>query len=35
MIVTPEICRLASKSKKFKNTSFDENFDVPTTLLKR
>ena len=28
MIVTPKICRLASKSKKFKITSFDENFDV-------
>ena len=29
MIVTPELCRLASKSKKIKITAFDENFDVP------
>ena len=29
MIVTPEMCRLASKSKKIKITAFDENFDVP------
>ena len=28
MIVTPEMCRLASKSKKIKITSFDENLDV-------
>ena len=28
MIVTPEMCRLASKSKKIKITAF-ENFDVP------
>ena len=28
MIVTPELCRLASKSKKIKITAFDENFDV-------
>ena len=27
MIVTPETCRLAPKSKKIK-TTFDENFDV-------
>ena len=29
MIVIPEMCRLASKSKKIKITAFDENFDVP------
>ena len=29
MIVTPEMCRFASKSKKIKVTAFDENFDVP------
>ena len=29
MIVTPEISRLASKSKNIKITSFDESFDVP------
>ena len=29
MRVTPEMCRLASKSKKIKITAFDENFDVP------
>ena len=29
MIVTPEMCRLASKSKEIKITAFDENFDVP------
>ena len=30
MIITPEMCRLASKSKKkTKITAFDENFDVP------
>ena len=29
MIVTPETCRLASKSKKIKIIAFDENFDVP------
>ena len=29
LIVTPEMCRLASKSKKIKITAFDENFDVP------
>ena len=29
MIVTPEMCRLASKSEKIKITGFDENFDVP------
>ena len=29
MIVTPEMCRLTSKSKKIKITAFDENFDVP------
>ena len=29
MIVKPEMCRLASKSKKIKITSIDENFDVP------
>ena len=29
MIVTLEICRFASKSKKIKITSFDENFAVP------
>ena len=29
MIVTPEMCRLASKSKKIKITAFDENFYVP------
>ena len=27
-IVTPEMCRLASKSKKIEFTAFDENFDV-------
>ena len=31
MIVTPEMCRLASKSK-IKITAFDENFDVPIEL---
>ena len=29
MIVTPEMCRLASKPKKLKITKFDGNFDVP------
>ena len=29
MIVTPEMCRLASKSKKIGITAFDEIFDVP------
>ena len=29
MIVTPEMCTLASKSTKIKITAFDENFDVP------
>ena len=30
IIVTPQMCRLASKSKKkIKITAFDENFDVP------
>ena len=29
MIVTPEMCRLASKSKRIKITAFDEKFDVP------
>ena len=29
MIVTPEMCRLASKPKKIKITEVDENFDVP------
>ena len=29
MIVTPEMCRFASKSKKIESTSFDENYDVP------
>ena len=29
MNVTAEMCRLASKSKKIKITSFDDNFDVP------
>ena len=29
MIVTLEMCRLASKAKKMKITAFDENFDVP------
>ena len=29
MIVTPEVCRLASKSNKIKISPFDENFDVP------
>ena len=28
MIVTPEMCRLTSKSKKIKITSSDETFDV-------
>ena len=28
MILTPEMCRLASKSKKVKITAFDENFNV-------
>ena len=28
MIVTPEMCRLASKLKKIKITAIDENFDV-------
>ena len=28
MIVTPEMCRLASKAKKMKTTAFDENFHV-------
>ena len=28
-IVTPELCTLASKSKKIKIISFDENVDVP------
>ena len=32
LIVTPENCRLASKSKKNKTLSFDENFDVPIEL---
>ena len=29
MIVTSEMCRLASKSKKIRITAFDENFHVP------
>ena len=29
MIVTPKMCRLASKSKKIKSPAFDENFEVP------
>ena len=29
MIVTPEMCTLATNFKKIKNKSFDENFDVP------
>ena len=29
LTVTPQMCRLASKSKKIKITAFDENFDVP------
>ena len=29
MIITPEMCTLASKSKKIKITAFDESLDVP------
>ena len=32
MIVTPEMCRLASKNKKIKTTSFDKDFDVPIEI---
>ena len=32
MIVTPEMCRLASKTKKIKITPFVENFDVPSEI---
>ena len=31
-VVTHETCRLASKSEKIGNTSFDENFDVPIDI---
>ena len=34
LIVRPEMCRLASKSKRLKITSFDENFDVPIEFEK-